>query len=103
MTFHSRIFNGMKHNICESTNVDYYNLSFFTFFSAKETSSFIDDLNRCIMHKFNISDFYLSDSVENIYTIEYKYPNMVIDDGIVIIPMIDLKELLQDWLTFITQ
>ena len=99
IVFHSKIVEGIKYNICDVINPNYYNLSFINRFAANETSDMIDDLNRCITHQGNSSDFYQSDSIEYVHTIQYKYPDMIIDD--ILIPMKDLKELLNEWLIFI--
>lgn len=93
--------NGAKANVCNVTNPNYYNLSLIARFDASETSQMIDELNDYIKFQSDSIDFYQSDSIENINTIEFQYPNVIIDDFITI-PMSDLTELLQEWLTFIS-
>ena len=100
IVFYSQIISGVKYNTCNVTDSNYYNLSFISCFDSTETSQMIGDLNNCITYQYNISDTYESDSIENIHIIEYQYPNMLIDN-IVTIPMTDLKELLQEWLTYL--
>jgi hypothetical protein len=62
--------------------------------------SFIYDLNGCIASEANIDDCYCSDTVEDM-VIQYWYPNVNVDD-VLIIPMTDMRGLLQEWLEFIS-
>ena len=64
-----------------------------------ECKSFIYDLNYCLNNKENIDDGFVSDGVEYM-KILYEYPNVNLDD-ILLIPMIDMKVLLEEWLAFL--
>ncbi|RYX81614.1 hypothetical protein EON73_04710 [bacterium] len=74
-------------------------LTLISLINIQECQSFIRDLDRCINEKGNIDEGFFSDSVEN-RTILYNYPNVIIDD-LFTIPMVDLKHLLGEWLSFI--
>ena len=73
-------------------------LTFVNSCSIFECKSLIEDLDRCITSEGNVDEGFFSDCVEN-RSILYQYPNVNIDD-LLIIPMQDLKELLQEWLDF---
>lgn len=65
-----------------------------------ECESLISDLERCINGQGNVDEGFFSDGVEHM-TILYQYPNINIDN-VLIMPMQDMKELLQEWLAFIS-
>lgn len=63
-----------------------------------ETEGFIYDLDRCIDGQSNADEGFYSDSVES-SDITYKYPNVNIGN-VLIIPMIDMRAILVEWLNF---
>lgn len=67
----------------------------------EETKAFINDMNQSLNLGRNYDDGFLTDSVEHL-TITYEYPN-VKWDNILTISMIDLRDLLIEWLDFITK
>ena len=75
-------------------------LSFINGLDKHDTMSFINDLKDCININGNRDEGFFSDSVEHI-SILYQYPNVNIDD-ILVLPMVDLKEILEEWLEFIS-
>ncbi|SDE67241.1 hypothetical protein SAMN05216464_108163 [Mucilaginibacter pineti] len=99
LTFYSKIVNGRKYNLCQSSPGDYAVLSFLGSIDKIDGEALIYDLDACISRHINVSDGYLSDPVEYM-TIGYEYPNVNIND-VLSIPMSDLKELLQEWLAYI--
>jgi hypothetical protein len=80
--------------------------SFLTFINALDKdglTDFIDDLNRCLESKENVDEGFFSDRVEHMGAILYKYPNVVINDLVILtIPMEDMRALLQEWVEFIS-
>ena len=103
LEFYNRSINSRKINICQLKTQDGGNnslLSFMTHLSINDCQNFIADLTGCLAGHTNVDEGFLSDSVEDI-NISYNYPNVIIED-ILIIPMQDLKDLLQEWLEFIS-
>jgi len=74
-------------------------LSFIERLDEYDCSSLIYDLIRCIGSNSNVDEGFFTDTVEHM-SILYKYPNVEIDD-ILIIPMFDLKKIVEEWLEFI--
>ena len=81
-------------------NINNVILNFIYRLDEHQTKSFISDLNRCISSQANADEGFFSDSVEDI-EILYKYPNVDINN-ILTLPMEDLKEILEEWLVFIS-
>lgn len=75
-------------------------LTFMRGLSRPECESFINDLNNGINDHGNVDEGFFSDSVEHM-SILYQYPNINIDD-VLIIPMQEMKSLLEEWLLFIS-
>jgi hypothetical protein len=101
LTFYKVNKVGLTFNICQQTVPNWSENNILTFLShidAHETKSFIDDLEKCINYNTNVDEGFFSDGVENM-TIIYSYPNVVLE-GILTIPMYDLKLLLEEWLDF---
>ncbi|NTE00502.1 hypothetical protein G6M26_23420 [Agrobacterium tumefaciens] len=81
-------------------NINNVILNFIYRLNEHQTKSFINDLNRCISSQANVDEGFFSDSVEDM-EILYQYPNVDIND-ILKLPMVDLKEILEEWLEFIS-
>ena len=73
-------------------------LHFVSGLSKHETESFIYDLDKSLNLQGNADEGFFSDNVEDI-DILYQYPNINIDD-VLILPMIDMREILNEWLNF---
>ena len=101
LTFYSKIVNGGKYNLCQSSPGDFAALSFLSSIGKIDSEALIYDLDACISRHINVSEGYLSDPVEYM-TIGYEYPNVNLND-VLLIPMTGLKELLQEWLAYINQ
>ncbi|GGG91642.1 hypothetical protein [Pedobacter zeae] len=87
-------------NVLQETNGSNNSvLSFIEALDKHDCESFIYDLDRCIDGHTNVDEGFFSDSVEHM-DILYEYPYVNIDD-VLIIPMLDMKELLEEWLEFI--
>lgn len=79
---------------------DESNLTFIESLTKHEAEAFIHDMERCLRSQGNVDEGFFSDSVAYL-DISYQYPNVVIDDAYTI-PMIDMKELLEEWLEFMS-
>ncbi len=79
---------------------DYSVLTYIDRLSVPEVEGFIEDLNISLNQGSNYDDGYSSNSIEDI-SIMYDYPNVNIED-ILIISMVDMRDLLIEWLDFIT-
>ncbi|GGI29544.1 hypothetical protein [Pedobacter mendelii] len=73
-------------------------LHFVSGLSKHETESFIYDLDRSLNLQENADEGFFSDHVEDI-DIVYQYPNINIDD-VLVLPMADMREILIEWLNF---
>lgn len=61
---------------------------------------FIDDLKECMDGQTNNDEGFFSDSVEHM-DILYQYPDVNINEAL-LIPMVDLIKILEEWLQFIS-
>ncbi len=101
LTFYKKLFDGQIYYECSSNHHhnDYSSLCFISRLSKFESVSLRNDLKQCIDFETNVDEGFFSDSVED-RSIIYQFPNVNIDD-ILIISMLDLKELLDEWHIFI--
>ena len=73
-------------------------LSFLNHLTKHDAECFIDDLTRSLFKQLNIDEGFFSDSVEDL-DILYQYPNVNINH-VLLLPMQDMKEILEEWLAF---
>lgn len=92
---------GYRHHAIPQTIGDNAVLSFIGDLDKAETESFIEDMQRCITTQSNYLDEGFIPYNAEFMEIKYQYPNVNIDD-ILLIPMTDMKELLEEWLGFIS-
>jgi hypothetical protein len=74
-------------------------LTFLDFLHKTELEGLIYDLDRALTHGRNVDERFDSDRVEHM-NITYEYPNINVDDEL-LIPMQDMKDLINEWLLFI--
>ena len=101
LNFYKKRIDGNVYSVCDQiiSNSDFSVLTFINSLSVVEIQGFIEQLKECIESKNNGNIGFESDGVEHM-SIKYFYPDVDID-GVLKIPMIDLKELLEEWLNFI--
>jgi len=79
---------------------DLYYLKFINIINKHECESLLFDMNESLRKGRNIDEGFVSDGVEYMhYGILYQYPNVLIEDTL-IIPMVDLKEILEEVLKY---
>ena len=84
----------------ESSNSDHTVLSFLNTLQESECKAFLYDMNWCLDRQSNGMGGFNSDGVEYLYNgIIYQYPNVIIDD-ILILSMQDMKEILEELLKY---
>ncbi len=69
------------------------------FDNAHETLGLIDEINMALNGQY-YEEYFSTDSTEDI-EIRLLFPNVIFGENDLTIPMIDLEELLQEWLEFI--
>ncbi len=101
ITFYQTITSdGNNGYLCRKDNINQHShLTIICRLNISETESLINNINNAISGKY-YEQFFSSDNIES-ETVELSYPNVIIN-GNLIIPMQDLKELLQEWLNFIS-
>lgn len=100
--FMRKIVNGKIFNHCSAKVPGGSNsvLFFLTRFDKKDASDLLEELVIRINLGYNTNDSYESDLVEHMDII-FQYPNIDID-GVLLMPMQDMKGLLEEWISFIT-
>jgi hypothetical protein len=74
-------------------------LNLLGYLDENATVGFIDDLESCIYSKRNVDEGFQFDHFGDTDVL-YKYPNVTFGT-LYSIPMIDLKEILEEWLVFL--
>lgn len=74
-------------------------LNLINYLDENETVGFLFDLERCIDSKRNVDEGFQSDYFCDIDVL-YQYPDVNFSN-LYSIPMVDLKEILEEWLVFI--
>lgn len=95
-------FDGAIENICkrEGSINEYNHLQILTQFSQIETTDLIEEIENALNGKY-YEEYFTSDPIEFV-SIKLAYPNVIFGENDLIISMQDLKDLLQEWLAFIS-
>lgn len=103
LRFGKHYFHGLAIYTCKKEGVVNANnhLQLIQNLCKTETEGFLYELNKALGGE-RYEEYFLSDSVEH-ESIELKYPNVILGENDLIISMQDMKELLQEWLDFITK
>ncbi|MDN3548821.1 hypothetical protein [Mucilaginibacter aquaedulcis] len=102
LTFHSKIIDGEQYNFRQSfSNEESSVVNFLKRIDKFDGEGLINDIAKCIAKSINIDGYFISDSFEDM-TVNYEYPKVSIND-VFLISMTNLKELLQEWLAFISE
>ena len=99
LTFIKKKIDGEICFIVKKQIVDEYSLlQIIGFFDVEESLDFLLEINNAISGKIQNLDW-CSDSIENNYDLEILYPNVIINE-VLIIPLQDMKQLLEEWIDF---
>ena len=94
--------NGRITNICKKNGeVNRYSvLQILQNLDKPSTIAFIDEINNALNGKY-YEEFFTSDGIEH-EGIQLLFPNVIFGENDLTIAMTDLKELLEEWLDFIS-